>query len=611
MNARTTLLGLMLAGLAPGMCAAVPDYAHLVIRLKHERPIAQLQGSGLERDDSLASLRQIAPNLRPLVPASASRSLEAIQALQRHRLTRYYLIDTHLMSQEQAQGLALQLQQSPLLDSVEFEPRVDAMHDDSAAAISQIASPRIPDYTPRQHYLLGQAAVAPYRIGGVNAVRARNVPGAKGESMRVISSEVDHWAYQHSDLPEPSLELSVDAITGAHDTASVGIIASRENAFGTTGIVPRAQLWYLQWGTERLLQIAQHLNAGDVLQLGVHYNYSPIPEAGCHTDCFMPLEYFDPVRDTIAYLVEELGVHVILPSGNGGIDLDHTHFKGYFQRDRFDSGAIYVGSVDPKTGLRSGFADYGQRVDLFSWGANVTSTTWSRSNPTSAYTHTFNGTSASNPIIAGAVAALQGVARAHGLGNIAPKTLRRYLVSTGYPQINGNRSEIGVQPDLHEAIRKMLDDAAGQPPTGRLALPESVKSGETFTAHVYAQSPTNQPLMYEWHAPGFDPTTGNEPTLALTAPTVNKDDVTSVAVDVSDGNHSITFKESLTIQAPSQGGDCGAIPPWDAAKTYQTYAEAVAYLGKVYRQNFYNLNKPPDTHSADHGKEWLTGVACP
>jgi hypothetical protein len=95
---------------------------------------------------------------------------------------------------------------------------------------------RYPDYTERQNYLFGRSAVAPYKIGGVNAVQAWKVPGGKGENMRVISSEIDHWSYDHADLPKPFLEVDAGAVTGYHDTASVGTIASKENAFGTTGI---------------------------------------------------------------------------------------------------------------------------------------------------------------------------------------------------------------------------------------------------------------------------------------------------------------------------------------------------------------------------------------
>lgn len=601
------LLGVTLSIALPAQ-AGTTDYSHLILLLKDN---AASSSSSAATINPPSALQKRFPSIKPLVPPSASRTLEDLQALRRHRLDRYYIADTRHLTVKQAQALALRLKQDPAIEAVDFEPQVEGMHGDNGPPTVASADNDIPDHSPRQHYEFGQQAVPPYMIGGVNALHAWTVPGGKGENVRVISAEIDHWSYEHVDLPRPFLELTVGAVTGAHDTSSAGIIVSRENGYGTTGIVPQAQLGYLQWGTDRLLQLADQLREGDVVQLGVHLNYTPFAAVGCSEKCYMPLEYNRTVRDIIAYLTQEKGVHVVLAAANGNIDLDHPYFNGYFDRNLYDSGSVYAGAVDPKTGLRASFSEYGSRVDLFSWGYSVTTTTWSANLPTTGYTHTFSGTSSANPIIAGVMASLQGVARAHGLGNIAPKALRGILVATGYPPINGNRSEIGVQPDLHAAIQKMLDDHADKPPTGRLALPEDVKSGEAFSAHVYAESPTNKPLAYQWAAAGFTPEAGTQATLHLIAPSVNADTHTSISVTVSDGRHSLTLAENITIKAAPGNGDCNGIPPWDASKTYQVYAEPVAYFGKEYKQNFYNVNKPPDINSGPFGQPWLSGVPCP
>lgn len=760
----------------------------LILLVRPEALVSQDANNASNSQVPLTEIKLLAPNLTPAVPPSSTRTVESQQALQRHRLDRYFVIDVGAMNQKQVKQLTLQLRQLPSVESVEPGPRVDDMRGDTAKPIKRI-NPQIPDYTPRQHYLQGRQAVSPYAIGGVNAVDAWKVPGGKGQGMRVISSEVTHWSYEHIDLPKPYQELTVDAEADDHATASVGVIASLENGFGTTGIVPLAQVGFLQWGDTRLLQMAERLEAGDVIQLGVQYDFTPFPSVGCTTDCMMPLEYNQFVRDTVTYLTEEKGIHVVLAASNGNINLDHPYFKGYFDPDQFDSGSIYAGAVNPDNGLRSYFSQYGRRVDLFSWGDKVTTTTHSAANPTTGYTHTYGGTSSSNPILAGVVASLQGVARAKGLGNLPPKKLREYLVATGYPQANGNRTEIGVQPDLDAAIQKMLADNANLPPTGRLALPEEVQSAQTFTAHVYAESPSNKPLTYRWNAAGFTPDTGNEATLILQAPTVDADTRTSISVEVSDGTQSITLTENLTLKAapitatlitpatavsgdlvpvrvearsasgkplsytwsaspslqgspgnaasghfiaapvqseihatllvtihdgthtlrtptnvikirPRQDGtrpvpvitgpgtveagkplllsatastgnnlrfswyaqdftprtstsptqtfiapdtagqytiSVGAIDdanqavvadhpvtvtappdpgvcdyaPWDATRIYGTYNEPVSYNGKVYRQNFHNINKQPDINSAEFGKPWLTGIVCP
>lgn len=521
----------------------------LILLVRPEALVTQAVDNGVNHSGPLSEIKRLAPNLAPLVPPSTTRTLQDRQALQRHRLDRYFLIDTTAMKPRQVERLMLRLRQLPAVESVEREPRVDGMRGDSARPVKK-TNPKIPDYTPQQNYLQDRQPTDAYAIGGVNAVAAWQVPGGQGQGMRVISSESTHWSYDHIDLPKPYTELNEGAVADYHATASVGVIASQDNGYGTTGIVPQAQIGFLRWGTNGLIQMAERLEAGDVIQVGVQYGYDSLPGADCTSSCKMPMEYSKVVRDTFTYLTEEKGIHVVLAAANGNINLDHPWFEGYFDPQRFDSGAIYAGAVEPQTGRRRYSSQYGHRVNLFSWGANVTSTTHSAANPTTGYTHTYSGTSSANPIIAGAVASLQGVARAKGLGNIPPKQLREYLVATGYPPVNGNRNEIGVQPDLEAAIKKMLDDHADLPPTGRLALPETAQSEQTFNARVYAQSPSQKPLTYAWNATGFTPATGSEETLILQAPSVTVDTVMPITVEVSDGSQSIRLTENITVKAP-------------------------------------------------------------
>lgn len=594
--------------------ASTLDYSKLIILIKEDVPGFETWTDAPGRDAPISELKQLVPSIKPVLPASKARTGEAVRALKRHRLDRYFIVDTSRLTEKQAEALAVQLKKNPLVEKADFEPRVDGMHDDNGSLVAPASGNAIPDYTGRQNYLQGKNAVAPYKIGGVNAVQAWKVPGGKGQNMHVISSEIDHWSYNHLDLPKPYLEVydpQDPATVGSHDTASAGIIVARENDFGTTGIAPDAQLGYLQWGSDRFMQLAERLNEGDVVQLGVQYGYGSFPEVGCWQDCYMPLEDYEPVRDTISYLTEEKGVHVILAAANGNINLDHPYFEGYFDRNLFDSGAIYAGAVDPKTGLRAGFSEYGSRVDLFSWGDFVTTTTWSRQNPTTGYTHDYSGTSSSNPILAGVVASLQGVARANGLGNIPPKALRALLVTTGYPQINGNSSEIGVQPDLEAAIEKMLAARPNRPPVGTLEGDSTVASGKTITFTANASDPDGDPFAYSWKPPiGFTGAIGNTRSVNLTAPTVSNDVSAMVNAEVSDGRGGVLpLHKQITVKAPTEDS-CGDIPKWDPARIYETYAEAVAYKGKVYKQNFYNINKPPDVNSAEFGKEWLQGIAC-
>lgn len=591
--------------------SAATSHERLFIRTVEEIPNAVLHSATLDPQSSLGELKRLAPGMRPLVDTAKVPTQEDLRALQRHRLTRYFIIDIRQSSPAQAEALAEQLKQNPLVEYAEFEPRAEGMHQDNGRPDISVGRQSIPDYTPRQYYLLGPQPVPPYKIGGVNAVEARSIPGAKGAGIQVVSSEIERWAYDHVDLPKPNIELSEGAEVDSHDTASVGIIASTENTFGTTGIVPDAKVGYLHWSADRLLQMALRLESGAVMQLGVQYDYSPIDKIGCAKNCLMPLEYNTPTRDIIAYTVKERGILVVLAAGNGNINLDHRGFDGEFDRNRFDSGALYAGAVDPKTGLRTSYSNHGKRVDLFGWGDDVTTTYWSVENPTTQYTHKYGGTSSANPIIAGVVASVLGAAHAHGLGDRPPGEISALLVATGRPQVNGNSDEIGVQPNLTEAIKQMLADNTDLPPTGRLGLPEEVKSGDTFEARVYAESPSQKPLTYHWDSAGFIPPEGTGDRLSLRAPPVGADVRMSIAVTVSDGDHAITLGETITIKARPGQGNCGNTPAWDAGKTYSTSGETVSYKGMVYKQNYWSINKRPDEYSADYGKEWFTGTPCP
>ncbi|MGV7563490.1 hypothetical protein PJL08_29015, partial [Mycobacterium kansasii] len=89
----------------------------------------------------------------------------------------------------------------PAIEDVDFEPQVDGMENDNGTPAMESLRSDIPDHTARQGYLYDRTALAPYRIGGVNATQAWKIPGGKGENMRVVSSEISHWSYNHLDLP--------------------------------------------------------------------------------------------------------------------------------------------------------------------------------------------------------------------------------------------------------------------------------------------------------------------------------------------------------------------------------------------------------------------------
>ncbi len=173
-----------------------------------------------------------------------------------------------------------------------------------------------------------------------------------------------------------------------------------------------------------------------------------------------PIEIQDAVYDAIR-LATALGVVVIQPAGNGGMDLD-----GLIPRDGDavpqaflnrsdpsfrDSGAIMVGagsSTLPRTRLE--FSNYGSRVDVHAWGENIATASVDVGDGNKDSYGVFDGTSGAAPIVAGAALCAQGIVAARrgpGGGRLMPAELRRVL------KLGGTAVErIGVQPDLRALI---------------------------------------------------------------------------------------------------------------------------------------------------------------
>ena len=108
-----------------------------------------------------------------------------------------------------------------------------------------LAPPPNPDYspsTPTYAALQGYFAPAP---SGIDVTYARQVPGGRGETVRVVDVEQGvHIA--HEDLPD-FVSLSgylydEDELRMSHGDSVVGIIAAVENGYGMTGIAPAVEM---------------------------------------------------------------------------------------------------------------------------------------------------------------------------------------------------------------------------------------------------------------------------------------------------------------------------------------------------------------------------------
>ncbi len=154
---------------------------------------------------------------------------------------------------------------------------------------------------------------------------------------------------------------------------------------------------------------------GDILLLEAQ-EYNPADNSG-----LWPVEIADATFDAIR-LATALGIVVVEAAANGGNNLDdYKNPAGLpiFNRSSKDfreSGAIVVGAASSSSSepiTRLPFSNYGSRIDLYSFGENVeTSTTDSTGTVNNIYTNTFNGTSSASAIISGAALIIQGISQA-------------------------------------------------------------------------------------------------------------------------------------------------------------------------------------------------------
>jgi serine protease len=310
----------------------------------------------------------------------------------------------------------------------------------------------------RQGYLDGAPA-------GIDARYAWTVPGGRGAGVKLVDVE-GAWNTRHEDLPtffHQGGTTFEDTEWRDHGTAVLGVVASQANGYGVTGIAHEAWVGSQGIATQSMAsaihQAARAVGRGGVVLVELQ---APGPRAvktcACNqSQCnSVPLEYWRANFDAIAQATAH-GVHVVEAAGNGGVDLDDPVYRGAFDRSQRDSGAILVGASASTNHAPTCWTNHGGRVDVHSWGEKVVTLGYgdlAGANENRAYTATFSGTSSAAPIVAGAVAALQGAALASGQGPVRPREMRELLRVTGTPQ-TGTR-HIGPQPDLRRALPRLL-----------------------------------------------------------------------------------------------------------------------------------------------------------
>jgi serine protease len=289
---------------------------------------------------------------------------------------------------------------------------------------------------------------------GIGACAAWSVPGGRGEGVRLAVVE-GGWDVRHPAL----VGLVIGHLGGEpgperrHGTRMLSVVAS-PGVHGQIGVAPRlAQVWVrhqAQHGQDDLVgaigELARHLRAGDVLLI----------EAQLADRC-LPVCSEPRTAAAIGELVVG-GVLVVVPAGNGGLDLDA---QGVAVRP----GVLVVGAASARwPRRRMAGSNHGEAVRVHAWGERV-ATAGPAARPEA--TAWCGGTSAAAAVVAGAACVVQGAARACG-GAWAAEAVAALLADPvfGTPSEVPERDRIGVMPDLERAVTKVraaADSSAVEP----------------------------------------------------------------------------------------------------------------------------------------------------
>lgn len=360
---------------------------------------------------------------------------------------------------------------SSVIEAINNHPDVEIAHYSFIPTKPPVADldPATPFYARRQRYKKSAAR------NGLDSNYVNTLPGGKGEGISVVDIEYK-WVTKHEDLPITNRSIIFNNAPGAfdknHGTAVVGIIAGVKNRYGVTGMAPRstvllAKPYDLSGNYSVAAAINEAVNqtfTGDVILLEQQYSGGTAP-CWCGGTCtqYIPVEagadVFAAIQNATA-----LGRVVVEAAGNGGQNLDDPSFLNWYNWFSHNSGAIMVGAVTPSTLEPYCFSNIGSRIDVSAWGGGVVSAGYGdlfnplagmRGVKRQQYTAAFAGTSSASAIIAGATAAFQGHAFAHGILLSSSQLISYYR---GQGTATTDTLNLGYMPNLRAASERLAID---------------------------------------------------------------------------------------------------------------------------------------------------------
>jgi subtilisin family serine protease len=326
------------------------------------------------------------------------------------------------------------------------------------------------NFEPSQGYLHS----AP---NGIGAMEVWPLAGAKGSGITICDIE-GNWNRRHEDLPSGIPLIGGEVIDDLgwrdHGTAVLGEMIAIPDFRGAVGISHAAKAMVHSAVINGVFNAAgaiaaatAELKAGDVILIEL--------QATGPNGKYVAMQFWPDIFTAIVAATAR-GITVVEAAGNGDENFDLAIFNDTGLQK--DSGAIVVGAGIPPTNhfdndngyarigvprSRIWFSNYGRIVNVQAWGWHVTTLGYGDAQGGASennwYTLRFSGTSSASPIVTGAVACLQGRAKATNGSPMTPAKVRSLLMATGTPQEPGPgvplTQHIGPQPNLPKAMSQV------------------------------------------------------------------------------------------------------------------------------------------------------------